>query len=138
METVKKLIELANRQFNTQKDVLDYLKDYILKTYNDINTIENPAILANSVNLIRYVIENDTYVKDEEYTKFYYIVKDCSYKLDDQTDSLRRDIDKCLKNNINSIVEKNKSDYENFRNQFIKMMTEDEIRKSYAKYKGLI
>lgn len=77
-------------------------------------------------------------LKDGEYTKLDVIIKDCCDKIDIQTDSLRRDIDKCVKTNINSVIENNKSDYENFRKQFMKIMTEDEIREAYAKYKNMI
>lgn len=33
MEIVKKLIELADRKFNNEKDKVDYIKEHIIKTY---------------------------------------------------------------------------------------------------------
>ncbi len=138
MKPIKNLIELVDKKFDNKKDKANCIKSYILKTYNNINTIENPAILANSIPLIRYVIENDTWLKDEEYTKFHDIVRDCCYKIEDQANSLRRDIDKCVQTIINSIVENNKSDYEDFRKQFVKIMSEDNIKRAYAKYKGIL
>ena len=44
----------------------------------------------------------------------------------------------CVKTIINSIIENNKSDYEDFRKQFVKIMSEDNIKRAYAKYKGIL
>lgn len=142
METVKKLIELADRKFNTQKDVVDHLKDYIFKIYNNIDTIEDPTILAHSINLIRYVIETDFLVNDvrsltkQECIDLQSILSNCSNAVNKEVQTLKKQIDNIiLEINNNTIIEESK-DYKKFKQAAPAELSNNEVLNMYLKYKG--
>lgn len=142
METMKKLIELADRKFNTQKDVVDYLKDYIFKIYNNIDTIEDPTILVHSINLIRYVIETDFLVNDvrsltkQECIDLQNILSNCSNAVNKKVQTLKKQIDNIiLKIDNNTIIEESE-DYKKFKQAAPAELSNNEVLNMYLKYKG--
>lgn len=139
MEIVKKLIELANRKFNSQKDVADYIKDYILKIYNNINIIEDSATLASSIDLIRYVIETDFLVNDvrsltkQECIDLQNILSNCSNAVNKKIQALKKQIDNIILEIDNNIEES--KDYKEFKQAAPAELSNNEVLNMYLKYK---